>query len=188
VPVATPVAASAAFPVLLPAIERTFTFQCNGSESPHTVLLTDGGIYDNLGLSVLEPGRSAAFTPHTYENLRYIISCDAGRGKLPASSPHFWPGRLSRSFEITHTKAQDGARTRLHEWAEAGRIDGFILAYLGMRDERLPNPVADLVPRQRVATFGTNFAAMSADNIQALTTRGEQLIRTLPPHYCPGLA
>jgi NTE family protein len=44
-------------------------------------LLSDGGIYDNLGLSVLEPGRSAAFTPHVYE-LPYIVSCDAGRGEL----------------------------------------------------------------------------------------------------------
>lgn len=95
---------------------------------------------------------------------------------------------MARCFEITHRKAQDAARTRLHEWAAAGRIDGFVMAYLGMRDERLPTPIPDLVPRQRVASYGTNFAVMSAGDLQALTTRGEQLIRSLLPHYCPGLA
>ena len=39
------------------------------------------------------------------------------------------------------------ARSRLHEWAASGRIDGFALAYLGMKDDRLPAPPADLVPR-----------------------------------------
>lgn len=70
-----------AAPLLLPAIERTFTFERDGHQREESVLLSDGGIYDNLGLSVLEPGRSAAFTPHVYE-LPYIVSCDAGRGEL----------------------------------------------------------------------------------------------------------
>ena len=94
---------------------------------------------------------------------------------------------MARSFEITHRKAQDAARTRFHEWALAGRINGFVLAYLGMRDERLPAPISDLVPRQRVATYGTNFAAMRPEDLHALSTRGEQLIRSLLPHHCPDL-
>src|SRR6266536_3486655 len=50
VPVATAVAASAAFPLLLPAIERSFTFERNGQARHESVMLSDGGIYDNLGL------------------------------------------------------------------------------------------------------------------------------------------
>ncbi|MFE3206341.1 hypothetical protein [Embleya sp. NPDC059237] len=139
--VATAVAASAAFPTLLPAIERTHTFERTGRQTRHTVLLTDGGVYDNLGTSSLEPGRSTTFTPHVDDDVRYVVACDVGRGAPARIGPHFRPGRMARSFEITHREAQDAARTRLHEWAAAGRIDGFALACLGMRDDRLrPGP------------------------------------------------
>ena len=186
VPVATAVAASAAFPLMLPAMERTFTFERGGRRRRETVLLADGGVYDNLGISVLEPGRSSAFTPHVYD-VQYIVSCDAGRGELRLRSPHFLLGRLARSFDVVHRRAQDGGRARLHEWVAAGRIEGFVMPYLGMRDDRLPVSVADLVPRQRVASYGTNFAAMSQVNLDLLSTRGEQLVRTLLPIYCPEL-
>ncbi|MFD9766906.1 hypothetical protein ACFWXI_25740 [[Kitasatospora] papulosa] len=122
--VATAVAASAAYPALLPAQERTFTFQHrDGHHQQHTVLLTDG-VYDNLGLSVLEPGRSPQHTQHVYD-VPFIIACDAGLGELPLKTPHFMLERLSRSFATVHRKAQDSARARLHEWAASGRIDGF---------------------------------------------------------------
>lgn len=181
--VATAVAASAAFPALLPALERSFTFQHHdGRRQQHTVLLTDGGVYDNLGLSVLEPGRSPQHTQHVYD-VPFVISCDAGVGELTVKAPHFMLGRLNRSFATVHRKAQDSARTRLHEWAANGRIDGFALAYLGMKDNRLPAPPADLVPRSAVATYPTNFAAMDRSNFEAITTRGEQLMRTVLPMY-----
>ena len=186
VPVATAVAASAAYPLLLPAIERTFTFERDGHQREESVLLSDGGIYDNLGLSVLEPGRSAAFTPYVYE-LPYIVSCDAGRGELRPRSPHFLPWRVARAFDVVHRRAQDAARARLHEWAATGRIRGFVMAYLGMRDARLPVPVADLVPRETVAGYGTNFSSMNQQDLNHLATRGEQLVRSLLPVYCPGL-
>ncbi|MYS19871.1 NTE family protein [Streptomyces sp. DvalAA-14] len=181
--VATAVAASAAYPALLPALERTFTFQHrNGHHQQHTVLLTDGGVYDNLGLSVLEPGRSPQHTQHVYD-VPFIISCDAGMGELTVKAPHFMIGRLRRSFDTVHRKAQDSARARLHEWAASGRIDGFALAYLGMKDDRLPAPPHDLVPRSAVATYPTNFAAMARSDLDAITTRGEQLMRTVLPMY-----
>ncbi|MEU5099076.1 patatin-like phospholipase family protein [Streptomyces sp. NPDC020996] len=181
--VATAVAASAAYPALLPALERTFTFQHrDGGQQQHTVLLTDGGVYDNLGLSVLEPGRSPHHTQHVYD-VPFIIACDAGLGELALKAPHFIAGRLNRSFATVHRKAQDSARSRLHEWAASGRIDGFALAYLGMKDDRLPAPPADLVPRSAVATYPTDFAAMSRTHFDTITTRGEQLMRTVLPMY-----
>jgi NTE family protein len=186
VEVATSVSASAAFPFLLPAIERMFTFERDGVRSEEGVLLSDGGIYDNLGLSVLEPGRSSAFTPHVYD-VEYIVSCDAGRGELRMRSPRFLLGRLSRSFDIVHGRAQNAGRARLHEWVAAGRISGFAMAYLGMVDGRLPVPLADLVPREAVASYPTNFSAMTQADLDLVSGRGEQLLRTLLPLYCPGL-
>lgn len=182
VQVATAVAASAAFPLLLPGMERTFTFERSGQLQRHTVLLTDGGVFDNLGLSVLEPGRNPAFTPQVF-NVPYVIACDAGQGELPSTAPHFIARRVARSFETVHRKNQDAGRARLHEWGAAYRIDGFTLAYLGMKDHRLPAAPADLVPRERVASYPTNFKAMNQVDFTALTTRGEQLMRTLLPFY-----
>lgn len=184
--VATAVSASAAFPLLLPALERTFTFERNGARADEALLLSDGGIYDNLGLSVLEPGRSSVFTPHVYD-LPYVLSCDAGRGELQMRSPHFLLGRLIRSFDIVHRRAQNGARARLHEWMAAERIKGFVMAYLGMADDRLPIPIADLVPREVVASYGTNFSAMAQRDLDLISGRGEQLMRSLLLVYCPDL-
>lgn len=186
VQVATAVTASAAFPLLLPAIERTYEFARDGQRRREPVLLSDGGLYDNLGLSVLEPGRSSAHTPHVYD-VAYIVSCDAGRGELQARAPHFLPGRLVRSFDVVHGRAQNAGRARLHEWASAGALDGFVMAYLGMRDERLPVPIADLVPRRKVVSYPTSFSPMGAADISVLADRGEQLVRALLPIYCADL-
>ena len=189
VPVADAVAASAAFPLLLPAIERTYTFTpaAGSPTATRQVLhLTDGGVYDNLGLSVLEPGRSAAHTAHVYD-LDYIIACDAGTGRLPLSAGHFAPTRLRRSFQTVHRRAQDAARSRLHDAATTGQIAGFVHAYLGMRDERLPIPITDLIPDTAVSAYPTDLRAMQPDDLTALTLRAEQLTRALIAHYCPEL-
>jgi NTE family protein len=181
--IATAVAASVAFPLFPPAMRRTFTFERDCRRTRETVVMSDGGVYDNLGLSVLEPGRSPMFTPHVYD-VRYLISCDAGRGELRLRSPRLLIGRLWRSFDVVHRRAQDAGRARLHEWLAAGRIDGFVMAYLGMRDERLSVPISDLVPRESVAGYGTNFSAMEAADLERLSTRGEQLLRSLLPIHC----
>jgi predicted acylesterase/phospholipase RssA len=80
--VAEAVAASAAFPVLLPALCRDYHFRdrTTGTERTTTVMMTDGGVYDNLGLSPLLPGRSAEHTAHV-DDLDYLIVADAGRGR-----------------------------------------------------------------------------------------------------------
>lgn len=187
VPIADAVAASAAFPALLPHLNRTYTFKrSDGSTHAETMLMTDGGVYDNLGLTPLLPGRSKAFTSHVYD-LDYLIAVDAGIGRTAPRAPSYMLSRLKRSFEIAHGKAQDGLRARIHELSAAGQISGFAYAYLGMADSRIPLAVPDLVPRQRVASYPTNFARMSIDDLDALTTRGEQLTRALVGHYCPAL-
>ncbi len=186
--VAEAVAASGAFPLLLPAVERSYNFRSHPDEPSErqALLLTDGGIYDNLGLSVLEPGRSPAHTAHTYD-VDYVIACDAGRGKLPLAAGHFAAARLKRSFDVVHKRSQDAARGRLHEAAAAGRIQGFVHAYLGMADARLPVPVPDLVPSDAVRQYPTNFRKMPDASIDSISMRGEQLTRTLLAHYCPDL-
>lgn len=188
VTIADAVAASAAFPLLLPAIERSYSFSRPGTPEPsrQIVLLSDGGIYDNLGLTVLEPGRSAHHTAHVYD-VDYIIACDAGRGRLPLVAGHFAGTRLRRSFDTVHRRAQDAARARLHNAAASGHLEGFVHAYLGMPDERVPIPMADLVPLEEIRDYPTDFKAATSNHLDLIATRGEQLTRALLVHYCPQL-
>ena len=187
VPVADAVAASAAFPLLLPALTRTYHFEDDrAGRQTRTVAMTDGGVYDNLGLSPLLPGRSAAFTRHVYD-LDYLIAIDAGRGRTIKRAGSFLPGRLARSFDITYNKTQDGSRAQLNAAAEHGALRGFVHAYLAMNDHNMPIPVGDYIPRSAVIRYPTNFAAVPEKDFRLLTIRGEQLTRVLLAHYCPEL-
>ena len=75
--------------------------------------MTDGGVYNNVGLSPLHPGRFRASTGHVYD-VDYLIVADAGRGRTARTAARFWLRRMKQSFEIVHTDAQDAARARLH--------------------------------------------------------------------------
>jgi predicted acylesterase/phospholipase RssA len=189
VSVAEAVAASAAFPVLFPALCRDYHFRdrTTGAERTTTVVMTDGGVYDNLGLSPLLPGRSAEHTAHVYD-LDYLIVADAGRGRGRMSqAARFWPWRMKQVFDITYSKTQDAGRARLHLAGGTHQIKGFVHAYLGMKDTNLPVPVEDLVRREDIEQYPTNFKKMPASSMNAITVRAEQLTRVLLAHYCTDL-
>lgn len=187
VPLATAVAASAAYPLALPALDRTWDFERrDGSIVREHIMLTDGGVYDNLGTSCLEPGRSPEHSFNQFD-VDYIIACDAGRGLLDPAITYGWLARIQRSFEASFRKLQDGARGRLHALTEAGDLSGFAMPYLGQQDRALPVAVADLVPRSAVAGHPTDFRAMSVETIALLSRRGEQLTNALLDAYLPEL-
>lgn len=177
------VCASAAYPVFLPALDRTLRFSKAGEEACHRVLLTDGGVYDNLGLQVLEPGRDPAVSLHSFP-CEYLIVCNAGRGQESGSAlPLSFLPRVGRAFEIVYRRVQDSAMNRLHLMKKSGAIKGFVMPYLGQQDSSLPWCAPDLVPRTSVNDYPTDFAAMSNDWIERLSSRGEQLTRGLVNHY-----
>jgi predicted acylesterase/phospholipase RssA len=184
--VADAVAASAAYPLAFPAVQRTYTFQRANTFHQRRVALTDGGVFDNLGLSVLEPGRDLRYTDHVYP-VDYIVAADAGRQEPGDSAARVLPMRIKRSYDITYKKSQDGTRSRLHAAADTGALSGFVHAYLGQRDERLPEPPPNLVPLNRVNNFPTNLRAITDDDLDALTQRGRQLTRLLLNLYIPTL-
>ena len=187
VTVAKAVAASAANPVLLPAMDEKLTFERKGATRTERVILTDGGVYDNLGVTCLEPGRSADISTNVF-HVNYIICCDAGHGQ-PAGTirPYWWRTRMQQSFETTHRRVQTTAYDRLHNYVETGELAGFVMPYLGQQDDRLPFRPPDLVPREQVITYPTNFSAMSEESINMLSLRGEQLTRLLLARYTPEL-
>lgn len=187
VSVAKAVAASAAFPILLPPLVERFRFDKGVDVSTHTVVLTDGGVFDNLGVAVLEPGRA-----HDYafnETITHLISLNAGGGQFDvrASPPYWWGARVARSFEAVHRKAQDAVYQRLHKYAEVGDLDAFGMVYLGQQDAKLPWTPADFVTRAQVKDYPTNFSPMAEENLRLLTTRGEQLTHIIVERYLADL-
>ena len=186
--VAEAVAASAAFPALLPALDRVYEFEFGGERRRRRVIVTDGGVYDNLGLSCLLPGRSTEFGTNV-PPVDFIVACVAGAG-LPsgATRPYSWGSRMLASVNTTHRRTQNQYFDLLHRMRASGEIAGFLLPYLGQIDDKLPHRPADLVPREAVADYPTDFDPMSMDDIASLSGRGEQLTRLLLDAYAPDLA
>lgn len=54
-------------------------------------------------------------------------------------------------------------------------------------DRSLPWRPADLISREAVADYPTDFHAMSQEALDLLAGRGEQLTRLLIEAYCPQL-
>jgi NTE family protein len=185
--VAKAVASSAAFPLLLPPLMERFIFERHGHVSSTRVVLTDGGVFDNLGTNVLEPGRDAAVSVNTRQ-VSHIISANAGAGQANGDgSPFWWLGRVAQSFGTVHRKVQDAAYTRLHRFVENGELRGFGMIYLGQMDARLPNRPDELVPRESVYQYPTDFAPMTQANLEALAQRGEQLAHAIIDRYLADL-
>jgi NTE family protein len=185
--VATAVAASAAFPAFLPAIDRTLVFTKKQVESHHRVLITDGGVYDNLGISCMLPGKDPEFSPNTFP-VDFIIACDAGQG-LPAGTrrPYFVGARMLATILTIHRRTQTMSFDLLHRMAASGEITGFLLPYLGMSDARLPAAPSDLVSRDETSQYPTNFNPMLERDRRNLSKRGEQITIALLDAYAPFL-
>ena len=186
--VADAVAASAAYPVLLPALDREYRFLKKGAATgPTRVLLTDGGVFENLGVSPMEPGREPSISTNVF-NPEYIICCDAGAGLFDDDKyPMCWPTRMCRSFLTVFRKVQDATRHRLHRLAEWGDISGFVLSYLGQEDGKLPWAPPELPKRGEVKDYPTDFAAMKRADLDRIALRGEVLTRFLVAYHLPDL-
>jgi NTE family protein len=172
------VVASAAYPAALPAIDQCMTFTKNGTESRHRITLTDGGVYDNLGLAPLWPDRDPTISLEVGKHDR-IIACRAGYALEVAEPASIWPSRMGAAFECVFARAQNLTTKRLYDLADSGKLKGFLLPYLGQQDENLKYPPVNLVSQKDTASYPTNFAAMDDVWIERLVSRGEQLVHAL---------
>ena len=183
--VADAVAASAAHPAFFPALERKYRITKKNTLKHTRVLLSDGGLFENLGVSPMEPGRSASISTNVFKP-DYIICCDAGIGLFDDGVyPTRWPCRMYRSFLTTSRKLQDAMRKRLHRFAKHGEISGFVLCYLGQQDDSLPWVPGGLPRRKEVIDYPTKLGSMSTVDIDRLALRGELLMRFLVSYYLP---
>ena len=188
--VADAVVASAAYPLYLPSLDREYEFtDRDGTNRRVRVLLSDGGIYENLGIGPVDSDRNSSFSDNVF-NPDYIVCCDAGTGIFDDDSfPAKMLSRLHRSFLTTFRKVQDATRQRLHSLVElgSGSVSGFVLPYLGQQDRALPWFPAGLPNRDSVRDYPTDFASMADSDIERLALRGEMLTRFLVSYYLPDL-
>lgn len=178
------VVASAAYPLLLPAIDTTMEFEKDEVKKKERVTLTDGGVYDNLGLMPLWPGRDNSISLQVGPVGR-IIACRAGYSLDVGEPAATIIPRMKATFESVFARAENAATKRLFDLQNAGKIPGFILPYLGQEDRTLKYPPADLVSEESVAGYPTNFDAMSDDWIDRLVLRGEQMVSALVTQHWP---
>ena len=190
VPVSLAVAASAAYPVALPALDVRWDFtDRDGRIIAERLLLTDGGVFDNLGTSCLEPDRNPAYSTNVHP-VDYIISADAGQGVMDANRyPLWWTGRMKRAFESVYRKVQDTGKGLIYRHGDLGNLEGFVLPFLGQNDNQLRAIVPlDLVRREDVIGYPTNFSKMPDDDIERISRRGEQLTRMMIEAHTPEIA
>ena len=182
--VADAVTASAAYPPFLPPFDWMRPFERHGETTTRRVIVTDGGVFENLGVSVMEPSRDSQVSAIAYNP--DIISRERRRSRAiywRRTMPISWPKRMTQVVSAVMRKVQDATKARLHDHAESGRIDGFIYAALGQIDRRVPLKPANWVDREDVIHYPTDFSAMSVENIRRLSGRGEAITRALLTQY-----
>ena len=180
--VADAVTASAAYPPFLPPFDRKRPFECDGNTMTHRAIVTDGGVFENMGVSVMEPGRDAKFSLIS-DNPDLTIVSDAGAGQFTGEIvPSSWPKRVTQVVSEVMRDVQDAKRARLHDYARTGPIDAFVDAALGQIDRRVPLKPADWVDREEVV-YPTGFSVMTQEDIQHLSGRGEAITGALTTQY-----
>ena len=169
VPVSQAVAASAAYPLFLPALDEHVAFRRrDGSLVTERVTLSDGGVYDNLGLSPLWPGRDREVSI-SVEDVDTIIACRAGYGLRMGNPRLFAPASMAAAFACLHARAQNSSVTRLFELKASGKLKNFVLPYIDQDDEKLACAPPDLVKRAEVAGYPTDFSAMPDEWVERLS-------------------
>jgi NTE family protein len=178
VDIAQAVTASAAYPLFLPAIDTKMTFTKNGSDTEQRVVLTDGGVYDNLGLSPFWPDRDTTISMPVPE-FRRIIACRAGYPLAINAPPTFATRRMAAVFDSVFMRAQNAATQRLFQIEKNRDADGILLPYLGQEDAKLQAPHPDLTPFSKIEDYPTDFSSMTDQDAEALIGRGETLVLSL---------
>lgn len=180
---ANAITASAAYPPILPPLDWRLSFERKGKTKAHRVIVTDGGVFENLGVSVMEPGRDPEKSVVIYRPDIIIVS-DAGIGQFDGTKiPLNWPRRMIQVFNAVMRKVQDATKQRLYKYIESGDLDSFVYVHLGQIDERVFLKPANWIDRDSAIHYPTNFSAMPDEMITVLSARGESITRALTTEY-----
>lgn len=169
VPLADAVAASSAFPPFL----SPFVLKCDVADFDRIedgvdptfleeISLTDGGIYDNLGLETV------------WKRLRTVLASDAGGQLAPDPTPAAdWPRHSQRIVEITRRQVASVRKRQLiasYELPE-GQEDRREGAYWGIRSDIAHYQLADALPAPPARTLEL---AETPTRLERLGTRHQE--------------
>ena len=171
------------YPPILPPLDWRLSFKRKGKSQVHRVIVTDGGVFENLGVSVMEPGRDPKKSVVIYRPDIIIVS-DAGIGQFDGTKlPLNWPRRMIQVFNAVMRKVQDATKQRLYKYIESGDLDSFVYVHLGQIDERIFLKPANWIDRDSAVHYPTDFSAMPDEMIAVLSARGESITRALITEY-----
>jgi len=171
-PLATAVAASSAFPPFLSPVVLGFSpsdfvprsgGDLEGDEYRRKVVLTDGGVYDNLGLET------------AWKSARTVLISDGGGHLHPTTRPwRFWPLQLYRVLGIIDNQVRSLRKRQAIGGYQAGLRAG---AYWGIRSHVADYQLTDALPcppqpTQRLAELTTRLASMPEGEQERLLNWG----------------
>lgn len=183
------VAASSAFPPVLSPVHLKVSHSDFTPESGHDlqyepfttdVVLSDGGVYDNLGLET------------AYKRYETILVSDAGAKMAPQERPkHDWIRHSIRILDIVDNQVRSLRKRQLIESYEAGLRKG---TYWGIGTNiehyRLPDAFAcSLARTHELAETPTRLRRMNANRQERLINWGYAVCdAALRKHFDPSLA
>lgn len=188
IPLAVAVAASSAFPPFLsPAVlhprQPFVTEEGNTLGSPpyrDTLVLADGGVYDNLGLETV------------WKRLRTVLVSDAGGEIAPdPTPPRPWPLQIVRVLQVLDHQVRTLRKHQAIGAFAAGIREG---AYWGIRSEIAKYPAEGALPcpplrTARLAAVPTRLAAMDDVLQERLVNWGYAITdAALRAHVDPAIA
>lgn len=187
VSLAEAVAASAAYPILVSTMNKHFEFEKDGIKEKKEVFLTDGGVYENQGITALLPDRSAEYS-YPHHHFDYIIACDAEPSRSLPRQPIL--NLLDKFRECLSTLMSRISAMNfkvLYEYKNTGKIKGFVLVRLNTEDKNILFKDDKFVPYAQVADYPTDFKAMKKEDIEMLSNRGEQITDSFVKRYVSDL-
>jgi NTE family protein len=171
-PLSRVVAASSAFPPFLSPVRLSFSpgtvkpmAGADLHQAPFTevAMLTDGGVYDNLGLE------------RVWRRCRTVLVSNAGKNTPEIGSPTGrWGGQIFRTFALVQQQAENSRKRILFGMHNAGQRQ---VAYWGIDTPIADYGVPDSLPLSRkdtvlAATMRTRLNAFSPDEINLLLKAG----------------
>jgi NTE family protein len=160
--IAHAVAASSAHPIFFPAVDKAYSFISeDNSVERIKVLLSDGGIIDNLGITSF---MSNGMQRENYINcdVNYIICATAVQG-YKRSVPYWLIPRLMRASETINRRLLEFEHDNLKRSLANDEIEGFMLLCLAEGTN------------EKIQNYPTNFYAMKQSDIDLIVVRGEKM-------------
>lgn len=164
------IAASSAFPPVLSPLDLTFAPDSMTDQDgttlhrkPYTerAVLTDGGVYDNLGLETV------------WKRYRTVLASNAGRNVFAEESPaHNWPFQLNRVVEVILNQV-DNARER--QLLAMARLNQRVVGYWTIETEpggykAAPALALSAEDRARSAKISTRLSTLTRSECQVLVS------------------